>query len=224
MPASDLNPDAPAPAAPPPLLQVTALGFAYPGQPPLFDRLDFALPPGLARIDGEVGKTTLLRLLAGALTPQAGRFSLHGRPWLPAAEPAAVCWIDPRDPAWDGLPPEAVADAVRRRHPGFDDAAWARHVAGFGLDEHAGKTMHMLSTGSRRKVTLAAALAAGAALTLLDEPTAGLDRPAIAWLVQALADEAEVARRAAPGSGRAWVLAAAWGLEDRLPWAATIGW
>jgi ATPase subunit of ABC transporter with duplicated ATPase domains len=63
---------------------------------------------------------------------------------------------------------------------------WQHHIDGFGMAPHAAKTLYMLSTGMRRKAALAAVLASGAALLLLDEPTAGLDGPSIAWLVQAL--------------------------------------
>ncbi len=41
------------------------------------------------------------------------------------------------------------------------------------------------------------------------------DKPALAWLAQALGE-------AAAQPGRAWLLAAVWGLEDRLPWAAVL--
>ena len=207
----------PNPANPAPLVQLRALRFAYPGQPPVFDGLDLDLPPGLTRVDWALGKTTLLRLLAGALQG-TGRFRLDGADWAPRGAPE-VCWIDPRDTAWDALTPEALAQVVRARFPGFDDAVWQAQLDAFGLREHGHKTMHMLSTGSRRKVALACSLAAGAPLTLLDEPTAGLDRPATDALVAALAREAAAA---AGGARRAWVLAAAWGLEDRLPWAAVL--
>lgn len=206
-----------------PVLQVQDLRFAHPGQPPLFDGLDFALPAGLVRLDAETGKTTLLRLLAGAL-PGRGRFTLRGAVWQPGGGAGEVCWLDPRDPAWDALTPDALVQALRPRFAGFDDAAWQRHLDGFALREHGHKTLHMLSTGSRRKVTLAFALAAGAPLTLLDEATAGLDQPATAWLAQALAAQAgaAVADAAAGRPGRTWLLAAAWGLEPRLPWAAVL--
>jgi len=204
------------------LLEVRGLDFGYAGLPPLFSGLSFSLPAGLSRLDAEVGKTTLVRLLAAALRPAAGEFRLAGRPWQPGDLPAQACWIDPRDPAWDSLRPDAVAEVVRRQFPAFDDAAWARHAEGFGLAEHLDKTMHMLSTGSRRKVALAATLASGARLNLLDEPTAGLDRPALDWLVQALSEQAAVGAGPAPSAPRAWLLAAAWGLEDRLTWAAVL--
>lgn len=220
MPAT--TPANPPPAAPTgashtPVLQVQGMGFAYPGQPPLFSGLSFSLPAGLARVDGDSGKTTLLRLLAGELAAGNGRVLLNGQPLdtRTADGRRQVCHLDPRDPAWDAMTPDQVMARARQRHPALDEAAWQRHVAGFDLGPHRGKTLHMLSTGSRRKVTLAVALAAGAALTLLDEPTAGLDQPARAWLAQALTD-------AAGQPGRAWLLAAAYGLEDALPWAATV--
>ncbi len=206
----------PAPDAQPttPVFRVAGLRLAYPGQPPLFEDLSFALGHGLTHLTADVGKTTLLRLLAGEL-PADGHGFLAGRPWQAGAPDPGVFWLDPRASAWDTLTPDAVAEQVQARHPGFDLAAWQCHQQAFGLAEHAHKTMHMLSTGSRRKVALAAALAAGAALSLLDEPTAGLDQPSVAYLAEAL--NAEAAR-----PGRAWLIAAAWGLEERLAWTATL--
>ena len=74
--------------------------------------------------------------------------------------------------------------------------------------------MYMLSTGSKRKVWLAAALAGGRALTLFDEPTGGLDAASIACLWRALGG---IAQRA----DRAVVIASAERI-DRVPLAATI--
>ena len=61
---------------------------------------------------------------------------------------------------------------------------------------------YQLSSGSQRKVLLAAALANGAVLTLLDEPLAALDKPSISYLLQALEAEAR-----APMLGRAVLVA-----------------
>ena len=178
---------------PPPVLRLQKLRFAHPGDAPLFDHFSLTLAPGVHRLQGESGsgKTTLLRLLAddlpGALAA-AAQASLNGQVQAhdSAAWQRAVCWVDARAPAFDALTPAAVMAQVQQRHPQLDQAAWQRHIAGFGLAPHAAKTMHMLSTGMRRKAVLAAVLAAGATLTLLDEPGAGLDAPALAWLVQAL--------------------------------------
>ena len=73
-------------------------------------------------------------------------------------------------------------------------------LQGFGLVEHLDKTLHMLSTGSRRKVALAAAFACGARLTLLEKPCAALDARSRGLL-------AELLQEAAGDDRRAWVLA-----------------
>lgn len=180
-------------SASPPVLQIHALHFAHPGEPPLFDGLALTLQPGLHWLHGDAGsgKTTLLRLLAGEL-PGLAQGELNGTPTAvdSTAWRRAVCHLDARAEAFDALTPAALRDQLRLRHPALDDAQWQRHLNGFGLEPHAGKTLFMLSTGMRRKAALAAALASGAALLLLDEPTAGLDGPSIDWLLQALAARA----------------------------------
>jgi len=79
---------------------------------------------------------------------------------------------------------------VARRWPKRSDALWRQNLTGFSLDAHAAKPMYQLSTGTRRKVGLAVALGCACALTLLDEPAAGLDAASLAWLGQALQDAA----------------------------------
>lgn len=185
----------PEPGPPGAVLQLQDLHFAHADAAPLFDGWSAWLSAGAHWLDGESGsgKTTLLHLLAGDLACR-GQRRLLGPDGLacdadadPAAWRRAVCFVDGRDPAFDGLTAAALRDGVARRHPQLDAVAWQRHIDGFGLAPHAAKTLHMLSTGMRRKAALAAVLASGARLTLLDEPLAGLDRPAVAWLVAALA-------------------------------------
>jgi ABC-type multidrug transport system ATPase subunit len=195
-------------------LCVQGLGFAYPGQPPLFDSLSFGLPSGVSVLDGEIGsgKTTLLKLLAGDLTGR-GECRLGGLRQSDdaAAWRQAVCFFDPRDAAYDALTPAALRDLLQQRHPALDAGAWQRHADAFGLQPHQGKPLAALSTGSRRKAALAVALSAGAALTLLDEPGAGLDAASLRHLAQAL-------RVAAGWRGRALLLASSLPLE--LPQSA----
>lgn len=177
----------------PPVLQIAPLHFAHPGDPPLFNGLALTLGAGLHGLQGDAGsgKTTLLRLLGGDLS---GALAASGPAWLNGvqADPAspawraAVCHADLRGDDCDDQTPADRMEALRQRHPALDAAAWQRHIDGFGLAPHAAKTLFMLSTGMRRKATLAAMLASGATLLLLDEPTAGLDAPSTDWLVQAL--------------------------------------
>ncbi len=201
---------------PSPVLQWRGLVFAYPGQPPLFNGLDLAVPAGVTLIDGDMGcgKSTLLRLLAGELVG-------HGERWLngvrasgdTAAWQRAVCGFDARDPAFDDLSAEGLMHHLRQTHATLDEAAWRRLHDGFGLAEHAGKPLYMLSRGSRQKAALAVALSCQAPLTLLDEPTAGLDAAALRTLAQAL--------QALPtGEARAVVMASSMPLPGFTPAAS----
>jgi ABC-type multidrug transport system ATPase subunit len=205
------------------VLQLDRLRFAHDGEAPLFDGLSFTLGPGLHWLQGESGsgKTTLLRLLAGDL-PCTGSRRLHGLAFErdPAAWRRAVAWVDARDPAFDDLTPVALRDRLRQQHPALDDAAWQRHINGFGLAEHGFKTLHMLSTGMRRTAALAAQLASGCALLLLDEPGAGLDQPAMRHLVQSLAALGQQAGCAVLMACGAWPAGLARDSEIVLPWRA----
>jgi len=189
---------------------LTARGLCFGHRPApaplLFDGLALDLPPGVSWLGGEEGsgKTTLLQLLAGALPPGAvrGRLVLQGLDLAqdPAAHARQVAWFDPRDAALDGQSARQVFAALPRHHPSWDAQALQAHIAGLSLAPHLDKTLAMLSTGTRRKVLLAAALAAGAPLTLLDQPFMALDRPSIAHLLAHLA-------HAAQATGRAWLVA-----------------
>lgn len=199
-----------------PVLTVRGLGFAYaPHQAPLFTDWSSDLLPGITRIEGESGKTTLLRLLAGELRGR-GELSLLGTRLHSdeAAYRQAVCWFDPREAAFDALTPEGLMQTLQPRYPALDTTAWQRHLRGLDLEQHLHKPLYMLSTGSRRKAGLAVALSAGCALTLLDEPTGGLDAPSLAYLEGALTEAARHPQRAI-------VLVCSRGLEA-MPLAGTI--
>ena len=68
------------------------------------------------------------------------------------------------------------------------------------MNAHRHKRLNMLSTGSRRKVMVIAALASGATVTLLDQPFGGLDLASIRVIK-------EVLREAADHPNRAWLVA-----------------
>lgn len=186
-----------------PILQVKGLRFGW-AEPPLFDRLSFDIPPGVSLVRGDdgSGKSTLLRLLAGAQNADAGSLIIHGI-HLDERHDAyrhQVFWIDPQTEAHDALAAKGYLDSLSHHYPNFSTEAMAELVQGFGLGPHLAKPMYMLSTGSRRKVWLTAAFAAGTPLTLIDQPFAALDAPSIRFLRGLLQD-------AADHPSRAWLLA-----------------
>ena len=187
-----------------PLLCVEQLHFAWPGAAPLFDGFSLQAGPGLTWVCGDegVGKTTLLALIAGALAPQAGRLEAAGtdRARDPDGYRRQVFWVDPRSTEHDAMPGAGYLEAAARHWPALDEDLLADCVDGFGLDEHLHKPLYMLSTGSRRKLWLCAALVSGAPVTLIDQPFAALDTPSIRFLRTCLAD-------AATAGTRAWLVA-----------------
>src|SRR3546814_9638307 len=56
------------------------LSFAWPDDTPVFDELSFTVPGGRTGLVAQngVGKSTLLRLIAGQLRPRAGSVSVDG--------------------------------------------------------------------------------------------------------------------------------------------------
>ena len=196
-----MNPSSPAPSLPalPPILQIDALGFAYPGQPPIASNWTAAIGPGVTLLYGDTGsgKSALLRVVAGTL-PATGRLTVAGAglDTAPEAYRRQVFFVDPSTDAFDAMGVQECASSLRRADVPFDAVRWQALVDGFSLGPHLAKKMFMLSTGSKRKVWLAAALASSRPLTLLDEPTAGLDAGSMRCLWRTLAEVAQEGDRA----------------------------
>lgn len=156
------------------MLTFDAVGFAYPGEAPLFDDVSMRVAGG--EVVGLVGpsgcgKTTLGKLACGMLQPTRGAVSVDGSPVSSATGPRPVQLVaqDPfaaMNPRWriedvlaeaGGLGNHDVAPA------GLIDPAW--------LDRYP----HEISGGELQRVNLVRALRAGPAFLVADEISASLD-------------------------------------------------
>ena len=108
--------------------------------------------------------------------------------------------MDSHTEAFDSISAAEFFSTSATRYPAWDAELLGRLVAALGLLPHQDKAIYMLSTGSKRKVWLAAAWACGATLTLLDSPFAALDKASIGHLLEFL-------NAAAQQTQRAWVIA-----------------
>jgi heme exporter protein A len=142
----------------------------------LFHGLSLALAQGEAlQVLGAngIGKSSLLRILAGLLRPFAGNVASRG----------AIGLIDER-PALDPHLPLGQALAFWQRLDGAAGDALAR----LGLADLLDVPVRYLSTGQKKRAALVRLIGQAAPVWLLDEPLNGLDRDAAA-LAQALAAE-----------------------------------
>jgi len=152
------------------------------------------------------GKTTLLRLLAGILQPDAGTVTLDRRSLRDLTRRAVArrVAVVPQEthPAFDYTAMEMV---LMGRHPhlapfeleGPRDVDLAFAAMGrTGTDHLADRAYMTLSGGEKQRVIIASALAQEPEVLLLDEPTASLDlgyQVEIASLLQRLNRERSVA-------------------------------
>ena len=129
------------------------------------------------------GKSTLLMVLAGLISPTRGQVSVNG--FNPAVQPAE--WRA-RHLAWMGseleLPTDLrvheqvclAAHLMKQPTPAPDNINAVLSSVGLASYEH--RTMDSLSTGQKQRVALARLLLHPSSLRLADEPTASLDK---AW-------------------------------------------
>ena len=150
---------------------VTLTGQVWIGGQALFPPIRLEIPPGQwTAVLGPsgVGKSTLLRLIAGLPVGGAFEGSVTGAPpvALMAQDPGLLPWLDLRQNA-------ALGARLRGEAP--DPARLSDILRQTGLAEHAHKRPAALSGGQRQRVALARTLMEDRALVLLDEPFSALD-------------------------------------------------
>jgi heme exporter protein A len=173
------TPAAALPDPPPPawLLQTSGLAGQR-GERVLFQGLNLALAPGtvtwLRGTNGR-GKTSLLRILAGLSSPQAGQLQLASR------DGGAVLYLGHQNALKDDLGAAEALAFLAHLH-GLPAAASAVTQAlrrlGVATRQHA--AVRTLSQGQRRRVALARlVLSRSVPVWLLDEPFDALDADGI---------------------------------------------
>jgi iron complex transport system ATP-binding protein len=174
-------------------LSVEQVSYAYsanPSQAPLFtlEASSFQARPGeIVAILGPnaSGKSTLLKLIAGAQPPLSGRVLLNGfvTHSLPSRIRAQrIAMVQQESPLL--FPSRAWEFVLQGRHPYSrtlrfetrEDLAIARNaLAQVGAQHLSDRWMDQISGGEKQRVILARALSQQPLLLLLDEPTLHLD-------------------------------------------------
>ena len=135
------------------------------------DRIAIVAPNG-------TGKTTLLKLITGELSPVNGKIIIQ-----PSAN---IGYLDQEGEQFDDT--QNIVDVLRDIHHQPDDELLTRlHKSGLFRDAHlAQKSVADLSLGQRRKLGIACLIHRRANVLLLDEPTNHLDLMSLEALESAL--------------------------------------
>ena len=158
------------------VLEIEGLCKRYPA----FALENVSFHVGAGRICGFIGrngagKSTTLGSLTGLVHPDAGAarfFGLDARENETAVK-RRIGYVASGVNYYPNKKLRTITRVTRMFYDGWDDAAYARYMRLFNLDEN--KTPAQLSAGMKVKYALALALSHRAELLILDEPTSGLD-------------------------------------------------
>ena len=162
------------------VLSARNVSFSYDTASPLIENFDLSVNAGdricVIGKNGK-GKTTLLKLLSGALDPQAGEIQYNPSVKKGFFEQTNIQTLDKR---------RTVEEEILYSHEGIDRQV-ARNICGAMLFEGdaALKKISVLSGGEKSRVLLGKILATPLNLLLLDEPTNHLDMDACDALLAA---------------------------------------
>jgi ABC-2 type transport system ATP-binding protein len=170
-----------------PILRVAHLSrsFALRGEDPIRAVEDVSLAVDAGQIYGLVGpdgagKTTTLRLITGAYTPDGGSITIGGFSVTqqPEEARAMIGYLSQHFSLYDDL---TVRENIRflAEVRGMPPEEWLprarRDLSFVGLEPFENRLARQLSGGMKQKLSLACALINRPRLLLLDEPTTGVD-------------------------------------------------
>lgn len=155
----------------------------------VFDHFSYTALPGINSILGTTGcgKTTLLKLAAGLLSPEEGHVSVGGK--NPLNERAGYIPQHHTLLPWKSLRENAALPLTIRGIPKNERRIKADEaLRRVGLDKHENSFPHECSGGMKQRAMLARQLLNPSRFWLMDEPFSSLDLPTRKGLQQLIRD------------------------------------
>lgn len=158
------------------MIRIENISYGYKSKLPIFKDISLKIGSGIYGLLGEngVGKTTLMHLICGLLFPWEGTCSINGKnPAKRTPEEMSNYFFLPEEM-------QMTAESIRQfaaKHsvfyPRFNRKDFEQNLEELRIDGR--QKLSAVSYGQQKKAMLAYALALHTPLTLLDEPSNGLD-------------------------------------------------
>ena len=134
----------------------------------------------------DLGKSTMLKLIAGLYRPDAGTVTVDGEEPSPRTK-AKVAYLPEIDHLYGWMTVRQILEYVRSFYEDWDEARCRELVQFMGLDPAA--RVRGLSKGMRARLKIVVAMSRPAPVVLLDEPLSGIDPPSRSRVLQAIVSE-----------------------------------
>ena len=161
------------------MIEINKLSFGYKNLPRLFADLNLQFAAGsICGLLGKngVGKTTLLKIIAGLLFPNYGDCHVLGhKPQQRLPQFLQEIYFIPEEFYVPAVTGDTYVHLYAPFYKNFDNKILHNALNEFDLPSN--KKLTTLSYGQKKKFLVAFALATNCKLLLLDEPTNGLDIP-----------------------------------------------
>lgn len=173
-------------AEPVPVLKCTNLTKSYRRRVKVLDKLNLTIPQG--KIIGMLGpngcgKSTLMKLITGILSPDSGSIEICG---IPRSEKtnSLVSYLPERTYFNSWMKVDALIKYFSDFYADFDEAIARKMFSDLGINTKA--KLRTLSKGTKEKVQLVMVMSRRAMLYLLDEPIAGVDPAARDYIMRTI--------------------------------------
>lgn len=177
------------------MIKINDISFYYNKKRPVFENVSFDMQGGIYGLLGEngVGKTTLLHLISGLCFPKNGSCKVfdYESAYRNPEMLKQIFFLPEEFQAQNML----IKDFIKYNssfYPNFSETQFDVYLNDFHVEKD--RKMAELSFGQKKKVMIAFALALNTPITLLDEPTNGLDIPSKAQFRKIVASAFEESR------------------------------